>query len=118
MKKYEMDVFWSKEDNCWVAVAPQLRGCSAFGSTPELALKELEAAMELWLDTAKHKKWSVPEPLETKELKGRILLRVPSTLHRELIRLADSEGVSLNQFMLYVLARYRDLGHRAARFAH
>jgi predicted RNase H-like HicB family nuclease len=107
---YERKVFYSKEDRGWIAVAPELPGCSAFGASSERALKELETAMALWLETAKAKRWTIPPPLADKKTDGRIFLRLPRELHRDYRSLATQEGVSLNQFKLYVLARYRDLG--------
>jgi len=110
---YERKVFYSKEDGGWIAVAPELPGCSAFGKTSDRALKELGTAIELWIETAKSKKWRVPKPIASREAAGRILLRLPRELHKDYLSLATEEGVSLNQFMLYVLARYRELGHLA-----
>ena len=114
---YERKVFYSKEDNGWIAVAPELPGCSACGKNPETALKELEKAVKLWIKTAKDKKWPVPKPASSREPGGKVLLRLPKELHHEYITLASEEGISLNQFMLYVLARYRDLGHLARHHA-
>ena len=110
---YERKVFYSVEDKSWIALAPELPGCSAFGKSPERALEELGTAIELWVDTAKNKKWRVPKPLASREAGGRILLRLPRELHQEYQSLATEEGISLNQYMLFVLARYRELGHLA-----
>lgn len=112
-KQYERKVFYSEEDKGWVALAPELPGCSAFGRSPKKALEELETAMELWLETAKARKWRVPEPVSSRAAGGKVLLRLPRELHQEYVGLAVAEGVSLNQYMLYVLARYRELGHLA-----
>lgn len=110
---YERKVFYSQEDGCWIATAPELPGCSAFGKTSDKALRELDTAVELWLETAKAKRWGTPKPAAGREAAGRILLRLPKELHQEYLSLATKEGVSLNQYMLYVLARYRELGHLA-----
>ena len=59
---YERKVFFSKEDAGWIAVAPELPGCSAFGKTSDRAFKELDTAIELWLETAKARKWAAPSP--------------------------------------------------------
>ena len=50
MKRYAYEVYWSDEDAAWVADAPDLRSCSAYGSTPEEAMAELRIAVEAWLD--------------------------------------------------------------------
>ena len=57
-----MSLFWSDEDRSWVADAPDLKSCSAFGDTPEEALHELEVAIEAWLATAREKGLPIPEP--------------------------------------------------------
>jgi predicted RNase H-like HicB family nuclease len=60
--KYHINLFWSDEDGAWVADAPDLKSCSAFGDTPEQALRELEIAIEAWLDAARAKGLPAPEP--------------------------------------------------------
>jgi predicted RNase H-like HicB family nuclease len=50
--KYPVTIFPSEEDRGYIAVAPDLKGCSAFGDTPQEALIESETAIELWLDIA------------------------------------------------------------------
>ena len=53
MKRYAIVVFWSEEDKCWVADVPDLKSCSAFGDTPEMALAEVRTAMDAWLAAAR-----------------------------------------------------------------
>jgi predicted RNase H-like HicB family nuclease len=60
--KYHINLFWSDEDKAWVADAPDLKSCSAFGDSPEEALHELEVAMEAWLAAARENGLPVPEP--------------------------------------------------------
>ena len=50
MKDYHINIFWSDEDAGYIADAPDLGTCSAFGETPEKALAELRHAMRAWLD--------------------------------------------------------------------
>ena len=52
MHKYAIEIFYSEEDEGYVAVVPELAGCSAFGETEGAALKEVMTAVELWLETA------------------------------------------------------------------
>ena len=62
MNRYAVVVFWSEEDGTWVADVPDLKSCSAFGSSREEALAEVQVAMDAWLSTAREKGLPVPEP--------------------------------------------------------
>jgi len=60
--KYAIEIFYSDEDEGFVAVVPELPGCSAFGETEEEALAEVKVAIDLWLDTARKEGREIPEP--------------------------------------------------------
>ena len=62
MYKYEIVLYWSNEDDVFIAEAPELPGCLAHGDTREDALKNIQDAMELWIDTAREFGDRVPEP--------------------------------------------------------
>ncbi len=62
MMHYAIVVFWSDEDDAWVADVPDLKSCSAFGETPEEAVAEVRVAMEAWLAAAREAGHSIPEP--------------------------------------------------------
>lgn len=91
--QFERKVFYSDGDKSWIALAPELPGCSAFGKSPKKALEELETAIELWLATAKAKKWRAPKPVAARDAGGKILLRLPRELHQEYLGLATEDGV-------------------------
>src|SRR5437588_10907207 len=97
---YIRKVFYSKEDGEWIAVAPELRGCSASGATDKEALKELEGAIDLWLKGVRELGWDIPEPVTDREPSGKYLLRLPKSLQKELTAEAAEEGISLNQYLL------------------
>lgn len=59
---YHINLFYSAEDGGYIADVPDLKSCSAFGVTPELALHEVLAAKLAWLAAAKKHKKPVPEP--------------------------------------------------------
>jgi antitoxin HicB len=63
--KYLVEVFWSDEDEGYVAVAPDLLGCSAFGETPEEAVREMQDAMASWLEACERMGRPIPEPKAT-----------------------------------------------------
>lgn len=60
--KYPVTIFYSEEDGGYIAIAPDLKGCSAFGETPQEALRELETAIELWLSVARRDAAPIPAP--------------------------------------------------------
>ena len=62
MSKYEVIIYWSDEDDLFVAEAPELPGCAAHGDTYEEALSSIRDAMSLWIDTAIEFGNPVPEP--------------------------------------------------------
>jgi len=68
MNRYEIIIYWSNEDQVFVAEAPELPGCVAHGETEEFALKNVKDAIRLWIDTAREFGDPVPEP------KGRRLM--------------------------------------------
>ena len=68
MYKYEVILYWSAEDESFIAEVPELPGCMAHGSTHEEALTNVKEAVQLWIDTAKEFSRQIPEP------KGRRLI--------------------------------------------
>lgn len=62
MTDYHINVFWSEEDEAYVADIPDLRYCSAFGSTPSEALSEVLVAREAWIAAARDNGLPVPPP--------------------------------------------------------
>jgi antitoxin HicB len=60
--KYLVEVFWSDEDEGYIAVVPDLPGCSAFGRTPEEAVHEIGDAVEAWIAACRVAGDPVPEP--------------------------------------------------------
>ena len=91
------------DDAEWVATVDALPGCNARGSTPDEALEHVAVAVAAWVETAGREGKEVPEPKSAPH-SGRLLLRMPQTLHAELARAAEREGVSLNQFITDALS--------------
>jgi len=70
MYKYAIEIFYSEEDGGHIAVVPELAGCSAFGETEEVALKEVMTAVALWLKTAEKEGREIPQPAGRELLKA------------------------------------------------
>ena len=62
MYKYEIIIFWSNEDDSFVAEVPELPGCMAHGPTQDEALSNIREAMDLWIETAKEFGDPIPTP--------------------------------------------------------
>ena len=62
MKDYHINIFYSQEDEGYIADIPDLEACSAWGETPAQALAELELAKSAWLEAARADSKPVPEP--------------------------------------------------------
>lgn len=62
MKDYHVNVFYSEEDEGYIADIPDLKHCSAFGKTPEEALREVLKAKEAWLEAARANGKPIPIP--------------------------------------------------------
>jgi predicted RNase H-like HicB family nuclease len=59
---YEIIIYWSEDDNAFLAEVPELSACMADGATQEDALKNIKVIMEQWLETAKSLGRSIPAP--------------------------------------------------------
>ncbi len=62
MTHYEIILYWSSQDQVFIAEAPELPGCMAHGDTQEAALASIKEAMRFWLDTAAECGDAIPEP--------------------------------------------------------
>jgi predicted RNase H-like HicB family nuclease len=67
MSRYEVIIYWSNEDEAFVAEVPELAGCAADGATREEALANAEQVVQEWIETARELGRSIPEP------KGRLI---------------------------------------------
>jgi predicted RNase H-like HicB family nuclease len=67
MIKYEVIIYWSDEDEAYIAEVPELPGCMADGASYQEALANVETVIEEWIETAKELGRSIPEP------KGRLI---------------------------------------------
>ena len=62
MPKYEIILYWSKDDNAYIAEVPELAGCMADGQTAQEALQNVEQIIEEWIETASELGREAPEP--------------------------------------------------------
>jgi predicted RNase H-like HicB family nuclease len=98
------------EDGSYFGRVIELPGCMTEGATMTEAIENLDEAMGLWIEVRLEDGDPIPEPLTTDQYSGKFVVRIPKTLHRDLARRANIEGVSLNQYVSTQLARVVDLG--------
>jgi|tagenome__1003787_1003787.scaffolds.fasta_scaffold20592683_1 antitoxin HicB len=84
---------------------PDLPGCQADGDTEAEALVEIQDTMLAWLESVIERGLPIPEPTAVPEYSGKVLVRMPKSLHRRLIERAELEGVSANQLAVTILAK-------------
>ena len=75
-------------------------GCISSGDTAAEALANLENAAAGWLEAALASGQNIPKPIEESDFSGRLVLRLPKSLHKESAMAAERDGVSLNQFLV------------------
>jgi antitoxin HicB len=94
-----------ESDGSWYVKIKELPGCMSQGDTPEEAIEMIHDAMRAWIEVALEDGMPVPEPQADEEYSGRFMVRVPRSLHRQLVQTADRQGVSLNAYCIAVLAQ-------------
>lgn len=104
--KYPVNIrpLTEEEGGGYLIEYPDLPGCMADGSTIEEALQEGEDAVQAWIATAKAEGVNIPEPNKFRKYSGQFRARLPISLHAELAKRAEIEGVSLNTLAITLLA--------------
>lgn len=93
------------EDGSFFAEIEELRGCMTEADTLSELMTMIKDAQRAWISTAIARRIPIPEPREKEEFSGRFVIRIPKSLHRDLVRKARREGVSLNQFATMALSQ-------------
>jgi antitoxin HicB len=102
-------------DGSYRAEIIEFPGCIAVGDTAAEALANLENVAESWLESTITRGQRVPDPIENVGYSGKLVLRLPKSLHRKATHVAAREGVSLNQFIVTCIAE--QVGNASARAA-
>jgi len=87
----------------WVARIAELPHCLIHGDTPEEAMKEIQEVKVDWIKSNLERGLHIPEP-RPRNYSGQIRLRISPSLHKQLAYRAETEGMSLNQYMATALA--------------
>jgi antitoxin HicB len=95
----------TKDDLGYFVRIPDLPGCESSAASLEEAMASIEEAKEAWLEAALDSGLSVPLPRGEDDYSGKFVVRVGPSVHRDLVRIAAIEGLSLNALVSTVLAR-------------
>ena len=98
---YRMEIIRDSDEGGFVASYPDLPGCITCGETEEEALD----AKKAWLEAALEENIEIPEPDSLEAYSGQFKLRLPRSLHRALAEHSQREGISMNQYCVYLLAK-------------
>ena len=101
---YPLTLYPDTENGGYVAEIKDLPGCLTQGQTLEETIENINEARELWIETVSEGGREIPMPSTESNYSGKLLLRMPKSLHRRLAETAEREGVSLNQYILSVLS--------------
>jgi predicted RNase H-like HicB family nuclease len=102
---YRMEIVEDKEEWGFVVSYPELPGCITCGDTIETAIANASDAKKTWLSAALEDGIEIPEPDNLEDYSGQFKLRIPRSLHRSLAEHSKREGISMNQYCVYLLSK-------------
>lgn len=99
VEQYLYSVGWSEEDEAFVARVAEFPSLAAHGETQEEALREIKTVVEFVLKDLTESNEPIPEPFGKRSFSGKLVLRMPEYMHRQLALEAMQQGISLNQLL-------------------
>lgn len=102
---YRMEIVEDKDEGGFVVSFPELPGCITCGETVESAVANALDAKKAWLEAAIEDGIEIHEPDSLEEYSGQFKLRIPRSLHRSLAEHSKREGISMNQYCVYLLSK-------------
>lgn len=101
---YKIEVT-KEEEGGYVISIPELKGCITSANSIEEGIPLIEDAKIEWIKAAIVSDYEIPEPNSIEEYSGQFKLRIPKSLHKELAVESKKEGISMNQYCLYLLSK-------------
>ncbi|MFC0906675.1 toxin-antitoxin system HicB family antitoxin [Clostridium sp. MT-14] len=101
---YKIEVI-KDEEGGYVLKYPELKGCITCADTIDEGINLLNDAKRSWLESALEDGMLIPEPLKEENFSGQFKLRMPKSLHKELMEKSKEEGISMNQYCVYLLSK-------------
>ena len=102
---YRIEIIREQEEGGYVLHCPELSGCITCGETIQEGLEMLQDAKKCWFTACLEDGVSIPEPARLEDYSGQFKLRLPKSLHKQLAQRSSEEGVSMNQYCVYLLSK-------------
>ena len=109
---YRLELVEDPDEEGYVASYPDLPGCLTTGETIGEAVENARDAKRAWLEAALEDDVEIWEPRSLDNFSGQFKIRMPRSLHRSLALHAEEEGISMNQYCVYLLSRNDIAVHR------
>lgn len=104
-KAYRMEIVEDKDEGGFIVTYPDLPGCISCGETIESAVANAIDAKGVWLEAAIEEGIEINEPDSLDDYSGQFKLRIPKSLHKSLAEHSQREGISMNQYCVYLLSK-------------
>lgn len=102
---YRMEIIEDPDEGGYVVSYPDLPGCITCGGTMESAIANAFDVKKAWIEAALEDGMDISEPDSLEKYSGQFKLRMPKSLHRSLAEHSQREGISMNQYCVYLLSR-------------
>ena len=102
---YRLEIIPDPDEGGFAAAYPELPGCVTSGETMEDVVRNAQDAKRAWLEAALEEGFAIREPESLEDYSGQFKLRIPKSLHRALAEHSRREGISMNQYCLYLLSK-------------
>lgn len=102
---YRMEIVEDREEGGFVVSYPDLPGCITCGDTIEKAVTNAIDAKKSWIEAALEEGIPIQEPESLEKYSGQFKLRLPRSLHQSLAEHSKKEGISMNQYCVYLLSK-------------
>ena len=102
---YRVAYVEDKDEGGFVFYCPELKGCITCADSVEQGARLLEDAKRSWLEACLESNTPIPEPSQLEDYSGQFKLRLPKSLHKLLAERSSEEGISMNQYCVYLLSK-------------
>jgi len=103
---YRIEIIKDEEEGGYALHCPELRGCITCADTIEKGFEMIEDAKRCWFQACIEDDVEIPLPGNAAKYSGQFKLRMPKSLHKYLAEKSQQEGISMNQYCVYLLSSY------------